>query len=182
MVGKCLQWGVVLEPYCWWCPKEVFWIYGVPSHPVYGANVRIDLFLFTLLLFPSSSACSCRWLQNYQQGYHWYYQQVYKTDCSDTVDDAQAKRKGRGTIGQEKVSTNNIGFPFHREGQEKKCQWQWWDLFFSFPFSPLSTRPHQNVVWYNNSWCFLKILNYVPKEREKYTNKVLVTDKCCDGS
>ena len=36
--------------------------------------------------------------------------------------------------------------------------------------NPLSTtcRPHQNVVWYNNSWLgFLKILNYVPKEREK---------------
>ena len=32
--------------------------------------------------------------------------------------------------------------------------------------NPLSTRPH----WYNNSWLgFLKILNYVPKEREKYT-------------
>ena len=40
------------------------------------------------------------------------------------------------------------------------------------PFNPLSTRPHQDVVWYNNSWLdFLKILNYVPKEREKYTAK-----------
>ena len=38
--------------------------------------------------------------------------------------------------------------------------------------NPLSTRPHQDVVWYNNSWLgFLKILNYVPKEREKYTAK-----------
>ena len=36
--------------------------------------------------------------------------------------------------------------------------------------NPLSTRPHQNVVWYNNSWLgFLKILNSVPKERNKYT-------------
>ena len=36
-------------------------------------------------------------------------------------------------------------------------------------FNPLSTRPHQNVVWYNNSLLgFLKILNYVPKEK-KYT-------------
>ena len=36
--------------------------------------------------------------------------------------------------------------------------------------NPLSTRPHQNVVWYNNSWLgFLKILNYVPKEREKFS-------------
>ena len=32
--------------------------------------------------------------------------------------------------------------------------------------NPLSTIPHQNVVWYNNSWLgFLKILNYVPKEK-----------------
>ena len=52
--------------------------------------------------------------------------------------------------------------------------------------NPLSTRPHQNVVWYNNSWLgFLNILNYVPKEREKYTAKnepSFVTVKCCDGS
>ena len=52
--------------------------------------------------------------------------------------------------------------------------------------NPLSTRPHQDVVWYNNSWLgFLKILNYVPKEREKYTAKnepSFVTVKCCDGS
>ena len=33
-------------------------------------------------------------------------------------------------------------------------------------------RPHQNVVWYNNSWLgFLKILNYVPTEREKKSAK-----------
>ena len=38
-------------------------------------------------------------------------------------------------------------------------------------FKPLSTRPHQDVVWYNNSIRFCKILNYVPKEREKYTAK-----------
>ena len=53
-------------------------------------------------------------------------------------------------------------------------------------FNPLSTRPHQNVAWYNNSWLgFLKILNYVPKEREKYiaTNEPsFVTVKCCNGS
>ena len=52
--------------------------------------------------------------------------------------------------------------------------------------NPLSTKPHKNVVWYNNSWLdFLKILNYVPKEREKYTAKnepSFVTGKCCDGS
>ena len=52
--------------------------------------------------------------------------------------------------------------------------------------NPLSTRPHQNVVWCNNSRLdFLKILNYVPKERAKYTAKnepSFVTVKCCDGS
>ena len=43
--------------------------------------------------------------------------------------------------------------------------------------NPFSTRPHQNVVWHNNSWIgFLKILNYictlyVPKEREKIPAK-----------
>ena len=38
--------------------------------------------------------------------------------------------------------------------------------------NPLSTRPHQNVVWCNNSWLgFLKFLTYVPKEREKITEK-----------
>ena len=38
---------------------------------------------------------------------------------------------------------------------------------------PLSTRPHQNVVWYNYSWLsLLKILNYVAKEREKDTGKI----------
>ena len=49
------------------------------------------------------------------------------------------------------------------------------------PFNPFSTRPHQNVVWYNNSW----ILNYVPKEREKIPARnepSFVTVKCCDGS
>ena len=45
-------------------------------------------------------------------------------------------------------------------------------LRYHLVYNPLSTRPHQNVVWYNNSWLgFLKILNYVPKEREKYTAK-----------
>ena len=40
-------------------------------------------------------------------------------------------------------------------------------------FIPFSTRPHKNVVWYNNSWlCFIKILNYVPKEREKNSKKM----------
>ena len=49
-------------------------------------------------------------------------------------------------------------------------------------FNPLSTRPHQNVVWYNNSWLgFLIILTYVPKEREKISAKnepSFVTVKC----
>ena len=50
----------------------------------------------------------------------------------------------------------------------------------------MSTRPHQNVVWYNNSWLgFLKILNYVglPKERKIYCKNEpsFVTVKCCDG-
>ena len=49
----------------------------------------------------------------------------------------------------------------------------------------MSTRPHQNVVWYNNSWLgFLKILNYVPKERENISAKnepSYFTVKCCDG-
>ena len=36
----------------------------------------------------------------------------------------------------------------------------------------MSTRPHPDVVWYNNSWLdFLKILNYVPKERKIYCKK-----------
>ena len=52
-----------------------------------------------------------------------------------------------------------------------------------------STRPHQNVVWYKNktkSWLgFLKILNYVPKEREIFSAKnepSFVRVKCCDDS
>ena len=53
-------------------------------------------------------------------------------------------------------------------------------------FNPFSTRPHQNVVWYNNSWLgFLKILNYVPKEREIFSAQnepSFVTIKCYDGS
>ena len=52
--------------------------------------------------------------------------------------------------------------------------------------NPLSTRPHQNMVWYNNSWlAFIKILYYVTEESEKYTAKnepSFVTVKCCDGS
>ena len=52
--------------------------------------------------------------------------------------------------------------------------------------NPFSTRPHQNAFWYNNSWVgFLKILNYVPKEREKFSAEnepSFVTVKCCDGS
>ena len=44
-----------------------------------------------------------------------------------------------------------------------------WILSF---INPLSTRPHQNVVWYNNSWLgFLKIQNYVPKEREIFCDR-----------
>ena len=54
-------------------------------------------------------------------------------------------------------------------------------------FNPFSTRPHQNAFWYNHSWLgFLKILNYVPREREKFSAKndppPFVTVKCCDGS
>ena len=52
--------------------------------------------------------------------------------------------------------------------------------------SPVSTGPHQNAFWYNNSWLgVLKILNYVPKEREKSYAKnehSFVRVKCCDGS
>ena len=45
-------------------------------------------------------------------------------------------------------------------------------LFYDM-LNPLSTRPHQNVVWYNNLWWgFLKILNYVSKEREKFLQKM----------
>ena len=41
------------------------------------------------------------------------------------------------------------------------------------PLNPLSTRPHQYVVWYNNSWLgFLKIVNYIPKERENILQKM----------
>ena len=37
---------------------------------------------------------------------------------------------------------------------------------------PFSTRPHQNVVWDNNSRLgFQKILNYVPKESEQFSAK-----------
>ena len=39
-------------------------------------------------------------------------------------------------------------------------------------FNPFSTRPHQNVVWCNNSWLgFLQILNYVQKERDIFSAK-----------
>ena len=52
--------------------------------------------------------------------------------------------------------------------------------------NPLSTRPHQNVVWYNDSWLgFLQMLNDIPKERETYTannEPSIFTVKCCDGS
>ena len=38
--------------------------------------------------------------------------------------------------------------------------------------NPLSTRPHQSVVWYNDSLLgFQKVPNYVPKEREKKSEK-----------
>ena len=53
-------------------------------------------------------------------------------------------------------------------------------------FNPFRNKPHQNVVWCNHSWLgFLKILNYVPKERETFSAKnepSFVTVKCCDGS
>ena len=40
-------------------------------------------------------------------------------------------------------------------------------------FNSLSTRPHQSVVWYNNSWLgFFFILNHVPKERENFVQKM----------
>ena len=48
------------------------------------------------------------------------------------------------------------------------CMSEYTLFFVTHVQFPLSTRPFQNVVWYNNSWLgFLKILNYVPKEREK---------------
>ena len=50
--------------------------------------------------------------------------------------------------------------------------------------SPFSPRPHWNAFWYNDSGLgFLKILNYVPKEREKLcanNEPSLVAVKCCD--
>ena len=55
------------------------------------------------------------------------------------------------------------------------CEWirDRADELEKLPINPFSTRPHQNVVWYNNSWLgFLKILNYVPKEREKNMQKM----------
>ena len=58
----------------------------------------------------------------------------------------------------------------------------------STALNQFSTRPHQNVVWYNyyNSLLdFQKILNYVPKERKKKSAKnepSFVTIKCCNGS
>ena len=37
------------------------------------------------------------------------------------------------------------------------------NIFISFISNPFSTRPHQNVVWYNNSW--LGFLMYQNKEK-----------------
>ena len=58
--------------------------------------------------------------------------------------------------------------------------------FWFHPINPLSTRPHQNVVWYNNSWLgFLKNSELCTKRKRKYTAKnepSFVTGKCCDGS
>ena len=55
----------------------------------------------------------------------------------------------------------------------KKCQLQNELLLQYYWLNPFSTRPHQNVVWYNNSCLgFLKILNYVPKERKKNLPKM----------
>ena len=72
---------------------------------------------------------------------------------------------------------------FLEKVQDVPCNCQADPTQFVFP---LSTRPHQNVVWYNNSWLgFLKILNYVPKEREKFSAKnepSFVTVKCWDSS
>ena len=45
-------------------------------------------------------------------------------------------------------------------------------LYYSNWPNPLSTRPRQNVVWYNNSWLgFLKILNYTKRKRKIYCKK-----------
>ena len=61
-----------------------------------------------------------------------------------------------------------------------------WQSGSEHMINPLSTRPHQNVVWYNNSWLgFLNILKYVPKERDKFSAKnepSFVTVICSDGS
>ena len=50
----------------------------------------------------------------------------------------------------------------------------------------LNPRLYLNAFWCNNSWlCFLKILTYVPKEREKFSAKnapSFLTVNCCDGS
>ena len=42
-----------------------------------------------------------------------------------------------------------------------------WSRASHMTINPFSTRPHRNAFWYNHSWLgFLKILNYVSKERE----------------
>ena len=66
----------------------------------------------------------------------------------------------------------------------------WWKFIqihqyylYTMALIPLSTRPHQDVVWQNNSRLgFLKIQSYVPKAGEKGTAKYepsFVTVKCC---
>ena len=61
-------------------------------------------------------------------------------------------------------STQDHQLLLKRHDREESCT--------NRPVNPLSTRPHQNVVWYNNSWLgFLKIMNYVPKKERKYCKK-----------
>ena len=61
-------------------------------------------------------------------------------------------------LGHQQLSCLHVGNPCSLE-----LDHAWWDVSF-----PLSTRPHQNVVWYNNSWLgFLKILNYVHCTKRK---------------
>ena len=68
------------------------------------------------------------------------------------------------------------------------CSIHWLTTGQDLPFNPLSTRPHQNVVWYNNSWLgFLKILIsvYQKKERnilQKLSPHLSCAVKCCDSS
>ena len=80
------------------------------------------------------------------------------------------------------------------ETYESDCHNSCWQIYVSMyhisrvivPDHILMWSSAQWVVWYKYSWLgFLKILNYVPKEREKYTAKnkpSFATVKFCDGS